>query len=64
MRSRSSWKLLITSARYKVELRRLENRTYRVTNYENGKDLGTVQGPVASLEVAFQKHLLLQARGE
>ena len=47
-----------------IELRGLENRGYRVTDYENGKDLGTVQGPVASLEVAFQKHLLLEAKRE
>jgi hypothetical protein len=25
------------------------NRGYRVTDYENGKDLGTVQGPVATV---------------
>jgi len=46
----------------KIELRGLENRGYRVTDYENGKDLGTVQGTVASLEVVFHKHLLLEAK--
>ena len=46
----------------KVELRGLENRAYRVTDYENGKDLGTVRGPVAPLEVSFHKHLLLEAK--
>ncbi len=46
----------------KIELRGLENRSYHVTDYENGKDLGTVQGPVATVEVVFQKHLLLEAR--
>ncbi len=46
----------------KVELRGLDNRSYRVTDYENRKDLGTVQGPAASLEVSFRKHLLLEAR--
>jgi alpha-galactosidase len=45
----------------KVELRGLERRPYRVTDYANGKDLGTVTGPVASVEVAFEKHLLLEA---
>jgi alpha-galactosidase len=46
----------------KVELRGLANRAYRVTDYENGKDLGTVQGPVAGLEVRFAKHLLLEVK--
>ena len=40
----------------------VENRGYRVTDYENGKELGTVQGPVATLDVTFQKHLLLEAK--
>jgi alpha-galactosidase len=44
-----------------VELRGLEDRTYRITDYENGADLGTARGPNARLEVRFQKHLLLRA---
>ena len=48
----------------KVELRGLANRAYRITDYENGRDLGTVRGPVATLPASFQKHLLLQARPE
>jgi alpha-galactosidase len=48
----------------KVELRGLGEGSYRVTDYENGKDLGTVRGPVAPLEVSFQKHLLLEAKPE
>ncbi|HLN00042.1 MAG TPA: glycoside hydrolase family 36 protein [Bryobacteraceae bacterium] len=46
----------------KVELRGLDNRAYRVTDYENGKDLGTVRGPTALLDISFHKHLLLEAK--
>ena len=48
----------------RVELRGLAARAYRLTDYENGRDLGTVRGPVATVEAAFQKHLLLEARPE
>jgi alpha-galactosidase len=48
----------------KVELRGLENRSYRVTDYENGRDLGMVRGGAAALEVSFHKHLLLEAKAE
>jgi alpha-galactosidase len=44
----------------KIELRGLRNRVYRVIDYENGKDVGTVRGPEASLQVQFQNHLLLE----
>jgi alpha-galactosidase len=44
-----------------IELRGLAGRRYRVTDYANGKDMGTVRGPSASLTVAFEKHLLLEA---
>jgi alpha-galactosidase len=44
-----------------VELRGLDNRAYRVVDYVDGKDLGTVQGPVAHLSATFSKHLLLEA---
>jgi hypothetical protein len=37
---------------------------YRVTDYVDGKDLGTVRGPVATLDVIFDKHLLLEAKPE
>jgi len=47
-----------------VELRGLENRGYRIMDYENGRDLKTVEGPVAHLEVEFVKHLLLEAAPE
>jgi alpha-galactosidase len=48
----------------KVTLRGLEARSYRVTDYVNGKDLGTVQGPAAALVVDFEKHLLIEAKPE
>jgi alpha-galactosidase len=44
-----------------VELRALGNRKYRIRDYVNGQDLGTVTGPKATLEVNFLKHLLLEA---
>jgi alpha-galactosidase len=47
-----------------ITLRGLSPRTYRVTDYVDGKDLGTVHGPAATLDVQFEKHLLLQARPE
>jgi alpha-galactosidase len=43
-----------------VELRGLEDRSYSVVDYVNGKTLGTVQGHNARLKVAFEKHLLLE----
>jgi alpha-galactosidase len=48
----------------KITLRGLSARAYRVTNYEDGKDLGTVHGPAATLDVQFEKHLMLQAKPE
>src|SRR5580658_763685 len=48
----------------KIELRGLSQRPYRVTDYVDGKDLGTVHGPAATLDVQFEKHLLLQAKPE
>ena len=47
-----------------VELRGLGGGRYRITDYENGKDLGTVSGPVANLNIDFTAHLLLSARPE
>ena len=47
-----------------VELRGLETRRYRVVDYENGRDLGTVDGPRPRVGVSFQGHLLLEARPE
>ncbi|HWB95339.1 MAG TPA: glycoside hydrolase family 36 protein [Bryobacteraceae bacterium] len=48
----------------KVELRGLERRTYKVHDYENDRDLGTVRGPNGSMEVQFTSHLLLEAKPE
>jgi len=48
----------------KVTLRGLSAGPYHVTDYENGKDLGTVHGPEATLDVQFAKHLMLEAKPE
>ncbi|HET9320480.1 MAG TPA: alpha-galactosidase [Bryobacteraceae bacterium] len=48
----------------KITLRGLSERAYHVTNYVDGKDLGTVRGPVATFDVKFEKHLLLEAKPE
>ena len=44
-----------------VELRGLEARTYRLVDYVNDQDYGTVEGPIAKLPVRFEQHLLLEA---
>jgi alpha-galactosidase len=46
----------------KVTLRGLGARSYRVTDYVNGRDLGMVQGPTATLDVHFEEHLLIDAK--
>ncbi len=48
----------------KITLRGLAERAYRVTDYVDGKDLGTVRGPIAALDVKFDQHLLLEAKPE
>jgi len=45
-----------------VELRGLENRSYNVVDYVDGKNLGTVSGPIAHLPAEFDGHLLLEVR--
>jgi alpha-galactosidase len=45
----------------KIELRGLEKRKYRIHDYENDQSIGTVVGPVATVDVAFKKHLLIEA---
>ncbi len=47
-----------------ITLRGLSQGVYRVTDYVDGKDFGTVRGPAATLDVQFEKHLLLQAQPE
>ncbi|NUM68723.1 hypothetical protein HUU39_26220 [candidate division KSB1 bacterium] len=44
-----------------VELRGLEARSYRVLDYVNQKDYGSVSGPAAKLAVQFSRNLLLEA---
>ena len=46
----------------KVTLRGLENRTYQVTDYVNGTDLGMAHGPAATIDVRFVQHLLIEAK--
>jgi alpha-galactosidase len=48
----------------KIVLRGLSNGSYRVTDYVNNKDLGTVRGPSANISVSFDQHLLLEAKPE
>ncbi len=44
-----------------LELRGLEDRNYKVVDYENNRVLGTVHGPTARLKAAsFVKHLMLE----
>lgn len=47
-----------------LELRGLKDQTYRLTDYENGIDLGRIQGPAALIAADFRKHLLLEAKPE
>ncbi len=44
-----------------IELRGLQARAYRITDYVDGRDLGVVRGPDARLAVSFDHSLLLQA---
>ncbi|MCA1759874.1 MAG: alpha-galactosidase, partial [Bacteroidales bacterium] len=43
-----------------IELRGLETKKYKVYDYVNGLDLGTVTGPVGKITPAFTEHLLLE----
>lgn len=44
-----------------VSLRGLGKRWYRIVDYVNGKSLGEVEGPTATLDVAFRHSLLVEA---
>ena len=44
----------------KIELRGLEDKIYKVYDYENQVDLGTVKGPVGIISPIFKAHLLLE----
>jgi len=48
----------------KLQLRGLQNRAYRLINYETGETLGTVRGPTATWPAQFEKHLMLEAKAE
>jgi alpha-galactosidase len=43
-----------------IELRGLEPVKYKVFDYENKVDLGTVEGPVANISEDFKSHLLIE----
>lgn len=47
-----------------IELRGLAARTYKIVDYVNQKDYSTVKGPNATLDVKFDKYLLLEATPE
>jgi alpha-galactosidase len=47
-----------------VELRGLAAGKYRVTDYENGRDLGTIDTAHPQLAAQFHEHLLLEAAKE
>ena len=44
-----------------IELRGLSAKPYRVLDYVNGKDYGTLSGPTARIHVEFRDNLLLEA---
>jgi alpha-galactosidase len=43
-----------------IELRGLRPGKYRVFDYENGKDMGTIEAPNAKLATEFSEHLMLE----
>ena len=43
-----------------IELRGLDSKKYKVTDYVNNKELGEASGPVAKLNVEFNGYLLLE----
>ena len=43
-----------------IKLRGLEEKEYRVYDYVNEVELGTVKGPVATITPAFKEHLLIE----
>jgi len=44
-----------------IELRGLEAKTYRLADYANDRDYGSIKGPVSRLPVDFTGSLLLEA---
>jgi alpha-galactosidase len=47
-----------------VELRGLRDRAYRLMDYVNHRDLGTVRGPTVKIPATFNQHLLIEAQPE
>jgi len=47
-----------------IELRGLAPGNYRVVDYVNNKDLGTVSAPAAKIKASFTEHLLLEVTRE
>lgn len=45
-----------------VELRGLGKQTYRVIDFVNNKDMGTVKGSTAKLKASFNKYLLIEVQ--
>ncbi len=43
-----------------IELRGLEGKKYRVCDYVNQVDLGTIRGPAAKISPSFSRHLLIE----
>jgi alpha-galactosidase len=48
----------------RIELRGLGPGQYRIVDYENNKELGAIRGPTGTIDVAFEKHLLVRADPE
>jgi len=44
-----------------IELRGLENKSYKLRDYVNDKDYGSINGPTYQMNVQFTKSLLLEA---
>ncbi len=47
-----------------IQLRGLQDRSYRIFDYVNNKDIGSVHGPQATFSAEFDKHLMIEARPE
>ena len=45
----------------KVELRGLKDGHYKIVDYVNNKEIGSVQGPKAVVDVKFEDSILLEA---
>jgi alpha-galactosidase len=43
-----------------IELRGLQNKKYKIVDYENNIELGAAKGPVSKINVSFEKHLLIK----